>query len=60
MDCSKSASVLRLLILGVWSQGEVGWIVSESTWLVCPGFTDVFVRRQASEGLQPLSKVVGV
>jgi hypothetical protein len=46
--------------LAVQSRSEVGRIVSESARLVCPGITDVFVRRQASQGLQPLGKVVRV
>jgi hypothetical protein len=32
----------------------------ESFWLGSPAFADVFVRREAFQGLQPPSVVVGV
>ena len=32
--------------LGVWSRHLVDRIYSESFWLICPDFADVFVRRQ--------------
>jgi len=44
--------------LGVQSRREVGWIVSESVWLVCRCFADGFVGGEASKGLQPLGEVV--
>src|SRR5882757_7022828 len=35
------------------------WIESESVWLACPDFADVFVGREAFEGLQTPSVIVG-
>jgi hypothetical protein len=38
----------------------VGWIVSESVWIVRPSFADVFVGRETSESLQLLGEVIGI
>jgi hypothetical protein len=39
--------------LGVQSRSEVEWIVSESAWLACPGFADVFIGRYRHSGKPP-------
>jgi hypothetical protein len=36
------------VILGVQSRGEVGWIVSEAAWIVCPGSAGRLVWREAA------------
>jgi hypothetical protein len=36
------------------------WIESESVWVVCPDFADVFVWREAFEGLETPAEIVGV
>lgn len=36
------------------------WIEFESFWLFCPDFADVFVRREAIEGLEPPRIIIGV
>src|SRR4051794_32851143 len=51
---------LACCLLGVQSRSEVGWIVSESPWLVCPSFADVLVGSEPPQGLEALSEVVGV
>src|SRR5215216_4678928 len=43
----------------VRSQGEVCRIDPESVWLVCPGFADERVRREAPERLEASGVVVG-
>src|SRR5450631_3141674 len=44
--------------LGVQSRGEVGWIVSEASRVVCPRVADAFVGRETSEGLEPLGEII--
>jgi hypothetical protein len=44
--------------LGVQSRSEVGRIVSEAIWLVCPSIADAFVGSETSEGLEPLGEIV--
>src|SRR3546814_19910249 len=34
-------------------------IMDEPGWLVCPGFADRFVRREAAQGIQAAGEVVG-
>ena len=36
------------------------WIESESLWIVCPDFADVFVGREAFEGFETPAVVIGV
>src|SRR5262245_9738790 len=55
-----SGYAVRASRLAVQSRGEVGWIISEATCLVCPSLTDVLVGREAAESLQPLGEVVGI
>jgi hypothetical protein len=43
-----------------WSRSEVGRIVSEAVWFVCPDVADVVIGSETSEGLQPLGEVVGI
>src|SRR6478672_6688423 len=46
--------------LGVQSRGEVGWIEVESIRLFRPDPADMFVGREAFEGLEALGNIVGV
>ena len=43
----------------VQSQLVMEWIEPELIRVFCPAFADVFVRREASKGSQPLGEVVG-
>src|SRR5215210_7786628 len=44
----------------VRSQGEVCRIDPEPVWLVCSGFADELVGREAPQGLEPAGVVVGI
>src|SRR6478672_107556 len=46
--------------LGVQSRGEMGWIEVESIRLFRPDPADMFVGREALEGLEALGEIVGV
>src|ERR1700676_1350841 len=35
------------------------WVEDESVWFICPGLPDVFVWREAFQGLEPACEVVG-
>ena len=37
----------------------VEWIEPELLRVFCPAFADVFVRREPSQGFQPLGEVIG-
>ena len=37
----------------------MGWIYGESIWLGSPSLADVFIRREATEGLEAVDEVVG-
>ena len=41
-------------------RSEMGRIVSEAIWLVCPNLADALVGREPFEGLQSLGEVVSV
>src|SRR5262245_33283056 len=59
-EAGRTSRCSSVLPLSVQSRGEVGWIISEATCLVCPSLTDVLVGREAAESLQPLGEVVGI
>src|SRR5215218_3573384 len=44
----------------VWSRSEVGRIDPEPVRLVCPGFADELVGREAPQGLEPAGGVIGL
>ena len=46
--------------LAVRSRGEVYRVGPEPVWLLCPGFADELVGREAAQGLKAASVVVGV
>jgi len=47
-------------ILGVQSRHLVDRVENESVWLGCPDLADVFIRREAAEGLEPPGEIVSV